>query len=168
MPRLGPRIRKQDKGAIDRRIGKKIDKLAGIVPVQPDIAEIVIADIAEQFDHAVDKRLTADDTGLRIVFCLPRKMLATAETDFEPQLIRIRVKKTERRERPGFGGQIDFNRRQQVFDQRALARPQSPALPPPVKYAAAGRVFLIGQRNSLGIREEIRRGNAVLTKKRPL
>lgn len=91
MPRLGPRVGEQDKGAIDRRIRQTINKLAGIIAIEPDIAEIVVPDASEQLDDAVDKRLTPDNPGGRVVFRLPGKVLAAAKTDFKPDLIRRRI-----------------------------------------------------------------------------
>ncbi len=61
-------------------------------------------DLRQQFRHARHKRFSANHADVRMVFGLPREMLAAAEADFQPHLgdgfveIRSRIAAGFRRE----------------------------------------------------------------------
>lgn len=107
--RLGPGVREQDEGPVDGSVGQTVDKLARVIPVQPDIPQIVVPDIPEQLYDTVDKRLAADNTGVWIVFGLPGEVFTATEADFEPYLFGMSIEQAARRKGLGFTRQFDLD-----------------------------------------------------------
>ena len=61
-------------------------KLGGIAGEQADIADIVRLDLRQDFCHAVDIGLAANEAGIGKGQRLRDQMLAAAETDLEPDI----------------------------------------------------------------------------------
>jgi len=88
-------------------------------------------DLAEQARHAVDERLAADEAHALMMLCLPDKMLAGAEADFEPNLCE-RLTKKARQRGGGRLGEGNAQGGQQLVEQPVFPPAQGPRLPPAV------------------------------------
>lgn len=140
MARLWPGVRKQDKGPIDRLFGQIFDQQARIIPEYTDIPETIVANIAEQLDHAVHVRLTADQIYSGVVPRLPGKMFAAAKANFQPYFARFRpgsAKQCRRRYTIEHRLRCDFDGRQQILDKRTLPRTKRAATAPAIENPAA-------------------------------
>ena len=89
-------------------------------------------DLRQDFRHAVDIGLAADEAGLRKGARFGDQMLAAAESDFEPDAFDRRV---EQRGKVGRAWAADIERkpRQQMFDQVGLMQAELVALAPAEK-----------------------------------
>ena len=116
----------EQKQPLDGRRGQRRQKRAGIVVENPDIAEGVLVDMAQQRGDAVDEGFTADEADLRMGGGLPGQMLAGAETDFQPVGLARRVEQCRQIDRAGFR-HSDQQLRQQGFDQPGPALAQRAA-----------------------------------------
>ena len=120
-----PRIRKQDEHAADRGRWERRDHQSRIIGKDPNIVEPPLLDLSKQLDYPVLEYFAADKPGLRMLLGHLREMLATAETDIEPNR---RACVTEE------GSDVELTRcrkiyrqpRQQFVDERLLSRAQSP------------------------------------------
>ena len=139
VPRLGPRIGKQDEGARDRALGQPVDQQPGVVAEHADVGEAVALDVAEQLDDAVHERLAADQADVGVAARLPGEVLAAAEADLQPNRAHLAGEQRRRRERGVQRPGVDVDAGQQAVDPLALGRAKAPAAPAPVQDAAALR-----------------------------
>ena len=77
-------------------------QFGGVAREQPDVADIVRLDLRQDFRHAVDVGLAADEAGIGKGERFGDQMLAAAEPDFEPDIVDRRVEQLARG-RPGSG-----------------------------------------------------------------
>ena len=84
LPAFWPRIRKQDEHATDRGRRKRRDHQSRVIGKDPNIIEPPPLDLRKQLDYPVLEYFAADKPGLRILLGQLREMLATTETDLEP------------------------------------------------------------------------------------
>ena len=62
-------------------------QFGGIAGKQPDVADVVGLDQRQDFCHAVDIGLAADEAGIRKGSRFRDQMFAAAESDFEPDVV---------------------------------------------------------------------------------
>lgn len=84
LPAFWPRIRKQDENAADRDRRQRRDYQSRVIGKDPNIVEPPPLDLEKQLDYPVLEHLAPDKTGLRMLLGQLSEMLATAETDLEP------------------------------------------------------------------------------------
>ena len=123
--------------ALQGAVGEAFDDLQRVAHVQADIGEMVVADMVQRADHAVEERFAADKAVIRTGAGLSRQMFAGAEADLH--LDRAVVAEQELRiERAGVG---DRDLRQQFLDQGGLAQPQLVTLTTAIEAADGGGVI---------------------------
>ena len=81
VPRLLPRVRKQNEHA--RQTGRREARQQGadVIAQDPDIGELPPIHLAQQGDHAVNERLGADQSDIRVRGRLRRQMFAATKAD---------------------------------------------------------------------------------------
>jgi hypothetical protein len=84
MAPLWPRVRKQDKYAIDRRRSQRRDHQPRVIGKNSDVVEVAAFDMHEQPGNSWLEYLAADEADLRMAFGLNGKMLTTTKTDLKP------------------------------------------------------------------------------------
>jgi hypothetical protein len=84
LPAFWPRIREQDEHAVDRCRRQRLREQSRVIGKDPNIVEPTLLDLGEQFDCSVLEYFAADKPGLRMLLGQLCEMLATAETDLEP------------------------------------------------------------------------------------
>ena len=107
-----------------RRPGQQFRGIAGI---EPDVADILRLDLRQDFCHAVDIGLAADEPDVRKSLRLRDQMLAAAESDFEPDILDVAIKQLGKPRRRG-RSDIERQMRQQIVDQIGLVDAQLMAL----------------------------------------
>ena len=107
-------------------------QFGGVAGEQFYVADVMGLDLGQDFGHAVDIGLAADEAGIGKSTRLRDQMFAAAKSDLEPDLAGRRV---EQAGETGRARSVDVERqpRQQMFDQVGLARAQSVALAPSEK-----------------------------------
>src|SRR5207253_2058195 len=118
--RLGPRVRMKQIEEPQRTIGDSLEDLERVTAPQPDIGEMLVADMAKRGGNAVEERFGADEAVVRQHVGPRSEMLARAETDFEMQ--RAIIAKQALRGDLAILGHLDL--RQQLVDQLLLALAQ--------------------------------------------
>ena len=88
--------------------------------VQADVCEACALDRCQRFGHAVDKRLDADESGVRMSLGLGDQMLAAAKADLEPHIVGMLEKCSKICRRRIC--QIERKLRQQRLEQAGLMR----------------------------------------------
>src|SRR5579864_7189277 len=127
MPPLRPRIGIEEVDRFERsrwHPGKERERVAG---VEPDIVVSAGLDQCQNFCHAVDEGLAADEAEARMRGRLRDQMLAAAKPDLKPRRFDTMWKQC----RKIVGRRVLEHKReprQQVRDQRGLVLPQRPAL----------------------------------------
>ena len=128
-----------------RRPGQQFGGIAG---EQPDVADVVSFDLRQDFRHAVDVGLAADEAGIGKGERFGDKMLAAAEADLEPDIVDGGSNSPARS--AGRGRDVERKPRQQMIDQVGLVLAQLVALAPPEERAVpvrgrvvAGRAIMI-------------------------
>jgi hypothetical protein len=84
LPTFWPGIREEDDDAIDCGRRQRRHDQSRVIGKDPNIAEPTQLDLREQLDYPVLENFAADKPGLRMLLGQLREMLATAETDLEP------------------------------------------------------------------------------------
>src|SRR5262249_31947790 len=136
-------------------------QLRRVAAMNPDVVQAVIGNRGERFRHAVDERLHADESGVRMVFCLIDQVLAAAEPYFENDLrdgILIKCRKIG-----GFAGEIDGKARQQRFKQRRMPGFELVAFAPAEKCARRS-LMVVGDQRTARLRTSVR---SVLSQEKP-
>ena len=87
-------------------------------------------DLRQDFCHAVDIGLAADEADIRKGTRFRDQMLAAAESDFEPDIIDRRIEQFGEIGRSGTSN-VERKPRQQMFDQIGLMQAELVALAPP-------------------------------------
>lgn len=85
MPRLGPGIGMEQVDETERCVGHPLKHVERIAPVQPDIAEMPVANMRQRRCHAVDKGFATDEPMIGEQVGAIGKMLARSESDLEVQ-----------------------------------------------------------------------------------
>ena len=86
VPPLRPRIGMDQVDSLKRLRRRPGHEVGGIAREQPDVADIVGLDLRQDFRHAVDVGLAADEAGVRKGQRFGDQMLAATEADFEPDM----------------------------------------------------------------------------------
>ncbi len=94
-------------------------QLSGIAGEQPDVADAMGFDLGQNFCHAVDVGLAADESDICKGARFRNQMLAAAKSDFEPDVANRRLEQLSETVRRG-AADIERQMRQQVFDQVSL------------------------------------------------
>jgi hypothetical protein len=107
--------------------GQPTEKIDRIARIKPDIVMAAGFDQSQDFCHAIDKGLAADETLARMGSGLRNQIFAAAEADFEPDRIDRRRKQLREIRRRRL---LESERkpRQQRLHQRSVVRPQRVAL----------------------------------------
>ncbi len=89
---LGPGIGKEDEYAPEAGIGKRLDDVASVFHVKPNVGGRAqraggAGDLGKEFGDARDIRFRSDHADITMRFRLPDQMFATAETDFQPGMV---------------------------------------------------------------------------------
>lgn len=87
MALLRPWIGKQDKRAVNRLGFELTEQWSGIVSVQAYVYEVFLVDGCQHSDHTIAKWLASNYANLWIFPGLPKQVLTTSETDFQPQRV---------------------------------------------------------------------------------
>ena len=119
VPALRPGIGMDQIDPRHRSRRRPCQQFGGVAGVEPDIADVVGLDLRQDFCHAVDIGLAADepDIGKRLRF--GDQMFAAAESDFQPDSVRLRLEDVGEIIRRG-GADIQRQMRQQIVDQVGL------------------------------------------------
>jgi hypothetical protein len=129
VPPLRPWIGVDEIDAIQRLRRRPCQQFGGIAREQFYIADVVCLDGAEDFGHAVDIGLAADEADMRKAQCLRDQMFAATESDFETNALDCRIEQGCE-----FGGtataDVEREMRQQMLDQVGLMRAELVALAP--------------------------------------
>lgn len=91
MPAFGPRIGIQNERMPDAGVRQPAKNRNSIGIVQTHITDAGLIDMRQQFGHAVDEWLAADDAHVAICLRLRDQVLTAAEADFQPYVINRRV-----------------------------------------------------------------------------
>ncbi len=124
-----------------RRVRQPGQQLGGIAGEQADVADVGGLDLREDLCHAVDIGFAADEAGRGEVLRFRRQMLAAAEADLEPYILRCRIEDLAGLRRP-LRRDVERKMRQQMIDQLGLVLPELVALAPSEEGALA--VLAIG------------------------
>ena len=84
LPPFRPRIREQDEDAVDRGRRQRRHDQSRVIGKDPNIVEPPQLDLGKQLDYSILEYFAADKPDLRMVLGQLREMLATTETDLEP------------------------------------------------------------------------------------
>ena len=99
VPPLRPRVG-MDQVDPDQRLRRRPgQQLGGVAREQSDVADAVRLDLRQDLRHAVDVGLAADEACLRIRLRLGDQMFAAAKSDFEPDIVDIRLEQLSERAR---------------------------------------------------------------------
>ena len=121
VPRLGPRVGVEQIEEAQRAVGNALEHLERVAAPQPDIGEMLVADVAERGGDAVEERLGADEAVVGQHVGAVGEMLARAEADLEMQRAVIAEQAARAVTSPSAGTAICG---QQVVDQLLLALAQ--------------------------------------------
>ena len=80
MTRFRPRIREQDKGAVNAIVLKTLDQLAAILGPEPNILQTCVLNLTEKLGDPFEEDLTRQDADVRVFARLSADMLAAAES----------------------------------------------------------------------------------------
>jgi len=123
VPPFRPRIGIKQIDARERAIGQPVDEFAGVAVMQADVGERIVFDRGERLADGVDETVAGDECATRICLRLRDQMFGTAETDFKPHLVKLKIEKFAQ-----IGGRrlakVERDTRQQSVEQRQLPRPQ--------------------------------------------
>jgi hypothetical protein len=81
---FGPRVGKEDEYSIDRSGRQRRDQQPRVIGKDPNVVEMPLLDLSEQFGYSVLKNLRADEADFGVMFGLEREMLTAAKADLEP------------------------------------------------------------------------------------
>ena len=118
--RLGPRVGVEQIEEAQRAVGHALEHFERIAAPQPDIGEMLVADVAERGRDAVEERLGADEAVVGQHVGALGEMLAGAEADLEME----RAVVAEQALRGDFAVGRHRDLRQQRVDQLLLALAQ--------------------------------------------
>ena len=126
---FGPRIRKQYEDAVDRASRQSRHQQPRVVGKDANIIEPLPLDLRKQLDDPVFENLAADEADFRMPFGLPCEMLASAETNLEPNGASQSAKQRAR-VKPTGPRNCDRKPRQQSGEKGLLPRAQRPGTAP--------------------------------------
>jgi len=116
MARLRPGIRVQEVEKTQGPVGHALKHFERIAAPQADVAQMLVADVAERGGDSVEERLGADETVVGKHVGAIGEMLAGAEADLEME----RPVVAEQRAGGDFAFGGDFDLREQGFDKLLL------------------------------------------------
>ena len=117
-------------------VGDALKHFQRVAPPQPDVAQMLVADMAERGGDAVEKRLGADEAVVGQHVGAVREMLARSEPDFEMQ--RPILAEQLHGGHLALGGHLDL--RQQLLDQLGLALAQFVPARPAIEAVECQRI----------------------------
>ncbi len=130
MDQVDPRHR------LRRRPGQQFRGVAG---VEADVADVERFDLRQDLRHAVDIRLAADEPDARKSLRFGDQVFATAESDFEPDIVDLTLEQFGEIGRRGAAADIERQMRQQIVDQVGLVIAELVTLPAAEERAACMR-----------------------------
>ena len=88
VPRLGPRVGKQDEDPADRRVGKPRHQIARVADMESDICQRLLVDMPKSACCAVQKRFRTEQEDARVRCSLASEMLAPTKSNLQPDILK--------------------------------------------------------------------------------
>lgn len=145
MSDFGPWVGEKGRNAAQGGGNKRAEECPTVIGIDADIRKRKGLDRAQQFDDAIDERLTADKANIGMADREGREMLPTTEADFKPHLPACSAEERARIKRFPTRGQRDRNCWQELVEQTLLSGPQPFSLAPAIKTQRGGITHLRGE-----------------------